>query len=55
MNDLVWRVRELVCVRLLVRVSSERHLGEPQLYQRERGGERNRREEEGMGGGEKCI
>ena len=43
MNDLVWRVRELVCVGLLVRVSSERHLGEPQLYQRER--EREEKEE----------
>ena len=46
MNDLVWRVRELMCVGLLVRVSSERHLGEPQLYQRERereGGERGER------------
>ena len=38
MDDLVWRIRELVCVGLLVRVSSERHLGEPQLYKRERGG-----------------
>ena len=38
MNYLVWRVRELVCVWLLIRVSSERHLGEPQLYQREKGG-----------------